>query len=95
LTDPALLAGFEAFDETYRNQLLEDAKRPARPVDPTAFAPKNRRTSDGPSDRKERSYLDLAGRRAKFMDDHQLYREGKLEEQERGELFYVLEQLFE
>jgi len=29
------------------------------------------------------------------MEEHQLYKEGRLEEQERGELFYVFEQFFE
>jgi hypothetical protein len=39
--------------------------------------------------------LDLAARREQFHDEHELYRENKLEQQERIELFYVLEQFFE
>ena len=37
----------------------------------------------------------MAGRREEFLDEHQLYRENKLEQQERIELYYVLEQMFE
>jgi len=32
----------------------------------------------------------MAGRREEFLDEHQLYRENKLEQQERIELYYVL-----
>lgn len=80
LKDPVLMAGTESFDQTYQRELELDLKRQARPIDPTDFEARRRRTSQGPSDRQEAGYLDEGGRREKFMDDHQLYKEGRKEE---------------
>jgi len=93
--DPAALAGFQSFHQEYMKELERDIKRPAREINADDFVMKRQRTTQGPSDRQEAGYLDESGRREKFMDEHQRYKEGRLEEHERTELFYVLEQFFE
>lgn len=92
---PDRLAAFDGFDTFYQETLLEDAKRPARPINAADFAQKAAVSVEGTTDRREGGFLDIAGRREEFLDEHQLYRENKLEQQERIELYYVLEQMFE
>jgi len=91
LSEPEVVAGFHAFEAYYQDELLEDLKRPARPIDPEAFAPKpfTLSTEAAPE------YLDRDGRREKFMSDLKLYNEGKLEQEERRELYFVLEKMFD
>jgi len=76
---PERLAAFDGFDAFYQDTLLEDAKRPARPINPADFAAKARVSVEGTTDRREGGFLDMAGRREEFLDEHQLYRENKLE----------------
>ena len=49
----------------------------------------------GGSDRKDYGYLDETGRRDLFLEEHAQYKENKLEQTQRIETFYVLEQFFE
>ena len=49
----------------------------------------------GTSDRKDYGYLDMTGRRDLFLEEHAQYKENKLEQSERIDTFFVLEQFFE
>lgn len=40
--DAAATAGFDSFVSYYQDELADDAKRPARPIDPEVFAPRLR-----------------------------------------------------
>ena len=94
LDDPTIVAGFEGFESFYQDTLLQDAKKAPRPIDTSLFKAKAQVSSvDQAQDVKAHVYLDERGRRDQFLDEHKLYKENKLEQQERIELFYVLEQL--
>jgi hypothetical protein len=95
MADPVLTAGFHSFENYYQDELIKDAKRPARNIDYDALKPKNIKSSGGGSDRKEHGFLDERGRREVWYDEHKAYKENKLEQQDRTETFYVLEQFFE
>jgi len=79
----------------YQEQLLADAKVPARPIDPSVFEAKVRAPQLSGSDRQDAGFLDMRGRREQFYDERLEYKDNKLEQQDRMELFYVLEQFFE
>jgi hypothetical protein len=95
MADEVIAAGFHSFENYYQDRLLEEAKVPARKIDPSVFVPKKRTKVTGVSDRKDYGYLDMKGRRDLFLDEHIQYKENKLEQQERIQTFYVLEQFFE
>jgi hypothetical protein len=73
--------------------LIEDARRPAREIDPEVYRPKRAVNFEGLADTKDETFLDMAGRRDHFVEEHKLYKENKLEQNERIELFYLLEQM--
>jgi hypothetical protein len=95
MNDPVLAAGYHSFEQYYQDELLTDAKRPERKIDYDALKPKNIKASSSGSDRKEHGYLDSRGRREVWLEEHKAYKENKLEQQDRTETFYVLEQFFE
>lgn len=95
MNDPVLAAGFHSFEQFYQDELMDDAKRPARAIDHEALKPRKIKASSSGSDRKEHGFLDERGRRDVWLDEHKAYKENKLEQQERIETFYVLEQFFE
>ena len=69
---------------------------PARAINPEDFMPKNKPTTvGGGTDLKEDGFLNLTGRREQFLSEHERYNENKLEQEERRELYYCLEQMFE
>jgi len=91
MDDPTMAAGFESFDSMYQQTLLEDAKKPQREIDPEVFRPKMQMISDQSMDKKEITYMNQAARREEYLEEHTRYKENKLEQQERIELFYLLE----
>ena len=88
-------AGYHRFEAMYQETLLNDAKEPARPIDPSVFEAKPRAPQLSGSDRQDAGFLDMRGRREQFQLERLEYKENKLEQQDRMELFYVLEQFFE
>lgn len=74
-----LTAGYESFENYYQDTLIEEAKLPARKIDPNVFAPKKQTKITGTSDRKDYGYLDMKGRRELFLEEHAQYKENKLE----------------
>lgn len=90
-----LAAGFHEFDQFYQGELLDDAKRPARAIDEELYKPRHRPATEGTSDAVATGFLDTAGRREQFLADLDRYGEKGLEQAERTELYYVLEQFFE
>lgn len=90
LDDMSIFAGFEAFDQFYIDHLLNEAKNEPRPIDTEALKYKSplQKAAVG-------RYMTPKEKGEKFFEDHQLYKEGKLQQQERGELFSILEQLHE
>lgn len=95
MNDPVLAAGFHSFEQYYQDELMLDAKRPVKEIDFEALKPKKIRATSSGSDRKEHGFLDNRGRRDVWLDEHKAYKENKLEQQDRIETFYVLEQFFE
>ena len=93
--DLQISAGFHRFESFYQDTLLDEARVPARPIDESVFEAKPRAPQLSGSDRQDAGFLDMDGRREKFILDRLEYKENKLEQQERMELFYVLEQFFE
>jgi hypothetical protein len=94
MNDPVLYAGFESFENFYQENLLADAKRPARKIDPKDFKPKPFKAEDGTTDRKEQGYMDSVERRDQFFENYMIYKENGLEQKDRVEAYYVLEQFF-
>jgi len=90
LENPKLKYGLETFEEYYQEQLLADARRPPREIDHEALEPK-RKTQGGNDD----GFKTRVESRDQFFEDHALYRENQLEQKERIELYYVLEQMFQ
>ena len=58
------------------------------------FKPKRQVDFEGSYDKKENMFLDENGRRDLFLEEHKMYKENKLEQQERIELYYLLEQMY-
>ena len=84
MSDPMKFAGFEGFETNYINTLLDEAKQKPREINPADFQPKNVMPD---------TFRDMRGRQNKYFEDHLAYKENKLEQNERVELFYVLEQM--
>ena len=88
--DRDAIAGYDAFEHYYQDVLLDDAKKPPREIDLDALKPKKLATIVR-SDSQQHGYLNEAARREKFLEEHKLYKEGRLESKERAELFFVFE----
>jgi hypothetical protein len=58
------------------------------------FAPKKTQGKSS-GDHVDHGFLDMRGRRDLYLEEHKQYKENKLEQNERIETFYVLEQFFE
>lgn len=63
-----------------------DAQRPARPINEDDF--KKRKPWDKPVGAP---WMDETQRKTQLFKDHEIYLEKKLEQQDRIQLFYVLE----
>jgi|DEB0MinimDraft_12_1074336.scaffolds.fasta_scaffold84469_2 hypothetical protein len=51
LADASIYAGFDNFDSFYTDTLVDDAKKPARAINPEVFRPKRFLDSDGSLDK--------------------------------------------
>lgn len=88
--DLKISAGFESFEMFYLDNLEERSKLEPTAIDKVALRPKSRIELEALGD-----FQDQRGRQEQFFLDHKLYKEGKLEQQERTQLYYVLEKLKE
>lgn len=96
LNDPVISQGGDTFEEFYKDELVESAKRPARQIDYEALKPKNnKRTSNTLSISDTGGFKNRTDLREQFFEDHKLYREGQLQQKERMELYFVLEQMLQ
>ena len=100
--DPRVSSSLESFPDYYKAQLMEDAKKPARQINEDELTPKRKRqlsslystyTQEKTVDPYE-GYMGEKEQAEKFFEDHEKYAENNLEQVERQELFYVLEQFF-
>jgi hypothetical protein len=91
------------FDRWYREQLLEDARKPPRDIDESQFEPKRKREAsslyeivrfEGEEDQYEH-YESERERALRFFDDYDIYKENNLETLERAQLFTVLDRYFQ
>lgn len=64
--DLEISAGYHRFESFYQDTLLEDAKIPAREIDPSVFEAKPRAPQLSGSDRQDAGFLDMPGRREQF-----------------------------
>lgn len=80
----------DTFEEYYKSQLEQDAQKPPRTVNPEEF--KKRKAWDHPVGKPWRNEIE---RTEDLWSDHSIYLEKKKEQQERIQLFYVLEQFYE
>lgn len=78
------------FEQYYYKMLKNDAKKAPRPVNPDDF--KKRKPWDKPVGTPWKSPFE---KYQQLHADQALYNEGKLEQQERTQLFFVLEQFYE
>lgn len=81
----------DTFSRWYLRELEKDAKRDPRPVNPADFKPK--KPFQMPAE--DEHFLTKPEREAAFFEEQKLFLENKKEQQERTQLFYVLEQFFE
>jgi len=90
--DKEYLTSPYTFERYYLSQLELDAKKEARPINKADYKPKTFRRAVGT---EAPEYLDERGREDEFMEDHSLFLENKKEQQDRIQLFYILEQFYE
>merc|ERR1719329_1423542 len=91
------------FEEWYKDQLLADARKPAREVDESQFTPKRKREAGSLYEvlsftdevNPFESYESERDKALRFFDDYDVYQENNLEQVERNQLFTVLERYFE
>jgi len=81
----------QIFPRWYLKELEKDAKRDPRSIDPADFRHKKSFEMPGIED----EFMDRQAREKAMFEDQQIYLENKKEQQERMQLFYVLEQFFE
>lgn len=84
-----MIYGMENFEEFYKGELKKDSKLPPRPINPADYQQKrvdNSKAAEG--------FKDSAQREADYFSEFELFKENKREQQERNQLFFVLEQFF-
>lgn len=81
---------FDSFKEHYRRRLRTEQEMPAREIDESAFA--KRKPWDRPVGKP---YQGSYEKQLQLENEFKIYKEGKLGQQERMRLFFVLEQMNE
>mmetsp|Transcript_8755 Transcript_8755/g.14854 ORF Transcript_8755/g.14854 Transcript_8755/m.14854 type:complete len:114 (+) Transcript_8755:3155-3496(+) len=84
------IVGINDFHTVYLNDLSKQQYAPQREIDPEVFKPKLQRRQ-GPSEK----FLSNKERIDKLYDDLYEFRENKLEDKQRVQLYYVLQKMYE
>lgn len=80
------------FEEYVKQTLLEDARKPARPINEADYQPTLERTI--PLDQTGDGFMTTPEREAAYFADFEKFKDNKKETQDRNKLFFVLEQFF-
>ena len=80
---------FDSFTEFYKQELRNDQFKPAREMDPSHYTRKK------PWELSTEGFKNKRVREEDYFKEHAIYLENKKENQERIQMFYILEQFLE
>lgn len=94
---------FNSFEQFYKKKLTDDAKKPARAINPEHYKPKKHWEIEaaiaegvqGVDETAPPIFKDRFAREREYFADHAIYKENKKEQNDRIQLYYILEQFFE
>lgn len=86
--DIEMSSGHGSFNNFYQEELLKDARRPAREIHPEMYVPKKitQHSSSMWDMDEENVYKNRKERTHEFFEQHKYYMEGNLEKRDRDEL---------
>lgn len=94
LDNTILQQGGDVFSTYYLDMLWQDAFKEPREIDEEALQPKVNIKDNQLLQNKDKEYKTRLERREEYFDNYEEYKEGRLQQRERKQLYSILEEMF-